>query len=177
MQKLSFWKKKSPHTWLSSNVLKSVSIMLLALLALSCRSTKVNTSAHLTDSLAWNRKVSVTLATIRPSLAELTIPADSLRNLPSGAGYTAKSGQAGLKVTYQDGNIHAVATCDSLQQQVFMLEEELHQARDRLEQSETIKEAPEFRLKCYLTGIITGIISLLIFQYIRKWQKKRKYDP
>lgn len=58
-----------------------------------------------------------------------------------------------------------------------MLEEQLHQARDRLEQSETIKEAPEFTFKCYLTGIITGFISLLIFQYIRKWQKKRKYDP
>ena len=73
-----------------------------------------------------------------------------------------------MSLTYRDGNIHAVATCDSLQQQVFILEEELHQARDRLEQQETIKEPPEFTLKCYLTGIITGIISLLIFQYIRK---------
>ncbi|MCD8134616.1 MAG: hypothetical protein LUH01_01155 [Parabacteroides gordonii] len=57
-----------------------------------------------------------------------------------------------------------------------MLEEELHQARDRLEQQETIKESPEFTFKSYLTGIITGIISLLIFQYIRRW-KRRKYDP
>lgn len=169
MTKLSYWKKKYLYAWKYSHVWKSVSLMLFALLALSCKSTKVNTSVRHTDSLALNRKVSVTLATIPSSLAELTIPEDSLRSLPPNAAYTAKSGQAGLKLTYQDGNIHAVATCDSLQQQVFMLEEELHQARDRLEQQETIKEPPGFTLKCYLTGIITGIISLLIFQYIRKW--------
>lgn len=154
-----------------------VSIILSALLVTSCRTTKENTSMSLRDSLEWNRKVSVTLATIPSSLAELTIPEDSLRSLPPHAAYTAKSGQAGLKLTYQNGNVHAVATCDSLQQQVFMLEEELHQARDRLQQQETVKEPPGFTIKCYLTGIITGIISLLIFQYIRRWQKKRKYDP
>lgn len=148
--------------------------MLLALLALSCRTTKENTSILRSDSLAWNRKVSVTLATIPSSLAELTIPADSLRNLPSDAGYTAKSGQAGLKVTYRDGNIHAVATCDSLQQHVFQLEEELHQARDRLEQSQTEIKPAENPLKYYLYGVLTGIILAISFylfiKYKRKWQ-------
>lgn len=125
---------------------------------------------HLADSLQWNRKVSVTLATIPSSLAELTIPTDSLRKLPEGAAYTKKSGQATLTLKVKGDSIQGTASCDSLQQQVFNLEEELHQARDRLEQQETIKEPPEFTFKCYLSGIITGIISFIIFQFIRKWQ-------
>lgn len=95
---------------------------------------------------------------------------DSLRRLPVGAVYTKKSGQATASVTLRNDTVVVAASCDSLQQQVYRLEEELHQARDRLEQSETIKEAPEFTLKCYLTGILTGILTVLIFQFIRKWQ-------
>ena len=147
-----------------------VSIILSALLVTSCRTTKENTSISLKDRLEWNRKVSATLATIPSSLVELTVPMDSLRRLPVGAVYTKKSGQATASVTLRNDTVVVAASCDSLQQQVYRLEEELHQARDRLEQSETIKEAPEFTLKCYLTGILTGILTVLIFQFIRKWQ-------
>lgn len=167
MTRLSYWKKKYLYAWKYSHVWKSVSLMLFALLVLSCRTTKVNTSARLTDNLTWNRKVSAALATVPHSLAELTVPMDSLRSLPPGASYRAKSGQAGLNIGYKDGNVLASASCDSLQQLVYILEEELHQARDRLEQKETIKEAPEFTLKCYLTGVLTGILTVLIFQFIR----------
>lgn len=149
------------------------SIMLSALLATSCRTTKENTSMHLSDSLQWNRKVSVALATVPSSLAELTVPMDSLRRLPPGAVYTKKSGQATATLTMAGDTIIVYASCDSLQQMVYNLEEELHQARDQLEQKETIKEAPGFTLKCYLTGLITGFMTLLIFQFIRKWTKKQ----
>ena len=146
--------------------------MLLALLALSCRTTKENTSAHRLDSLSWNRKVSVTLATIPSSLAELTVPMDSHRKLPEGATYTKKSGQATLALRLKGDSIQGIATCDSLQQLVYELEEQLRQAHDRLEQKETVKKAPEFTLKCYLTGVLTGFITLLIFQFIHKWKKQ-----
>ena len=178
MRKLSFWKKKYQVSWLSLCAWRNVSLMLLALLALSCRTTKENTSMLRSDSLTWNRKVSVTLATIPSSIVKLTIPTDSLRNLPSDAGYTAKSGQAGLKVTYRDGNIHAVATCDSLQQQVFSLEEELHQARDRLEQ--VYKESKPavipfmVKFKWYLMGILTAFIFIQIINLYKKYGKKNR---
>lgn len=84
MTRFFYWKKKYLYAWKYSLVWKSVSLMLFALLVLSCRTTKVNTSARLTDNLTWNRKVSVALATTPSSLAELAIPMDSLRRLPEG---------------------------------------------------------------------------------------------
>ncbi len=146
--------------------------MLLALLALSCRTTKVNTSAHVTDSLEWNRKVSVTLATIPSSLAGLTIPMDSLRKLPPGASYTAKSGQAGLRLEIKGNQLHATATCDSLQQLVFRLEEELHQARDELKRTEARKEPVIIpfliKFKWCLIGILIGTAITIIIKKIKK---------
>lgn len=155
------WKKCSIN-WFAA------SIMMIVLPVTGCRSTRQVTAISASDSLTWKRKASVTLATMPASLAELTIPMDSLRKLPAGGSYTAKSGQAGLRLSYQDGNIHAAASCDSLQRLTYILEEELRRTRDQLEQSETEKEAPQFAFKCYLYGVITGIISLLIFQYTRK---------
>ena len=147
--------------------------MLLALLALSCRTTKENTSAHRLDSLSWNRKVSVTLATIPSSLAELTVPMDSLRKLPEGATYTKKSGQATLALRLKGDSIQGIATCDSLQQLVYELEEQLRQAHDRLEQQETTKEPAAIpfwaKIKWCLTGILTGIIILTTFKTYKKW--------
>lgn len=164
--------------WLRSKVCSIswwlASITIIALLAASCRSTKQTSVSSVADRLEWNRKVSASLATIPMSLAELTIPIDSLRNLPAKAVYTKKSGQATVTISLKGDSAHVTATCDSLAQLVYNLEEELHRARSELEQKEVVKEAPEFTLKCYLTGIITGIIALLIFQYIRKWKRKIK---
>ena len=172
MRKLSFWKRKRPAFWLSSRAWKNAGVILLALPVLSCRTTKENTSMSLRDSLEWSRKVSVTLATIPTSLAELAIPMDSLRRLPEGAAYAKRSGQATARVAVAGDTLVVTAECDSLQRVVYSLEEELRRASARQEQSETIKEAPEFTLKCYWTGIMTGIISLLTYQFIRKWRRQ-----
>ena len=59
---------------------------------------------------------------IPASSVKLSIPADSLRQLPEGAVYRGKSGQANLTVGSDDsGNIVAEASCDSLQQLVLWL--------------------------------------------------------
>lgn len=146
--------------------------MLLALLALSCRTTKENTSTRLTDNLTWNRKVSVGLAIVPPSLAELTIPIDSLRRLPEGAAYTKKSGQATLTLKVKGDSIQGTASCDSLQQLVFELQEQLHQARDRLEQSQTEIKPAGNPLKHYLNGVLSGILLTLLFYLFIKYRKK-----
>lgn len=127
---------------------------------------------RLTDSLTWNRKVSVGLAIVPPSLAELTVPMDSLRRLPEGAAYTKKSGQATLTLKVKGDSIQGTASCDSLQQQVFRLEEQLHQARDRLEQRETEIKPAGNPLKYYLYGVLTGIILTISFYLFIKYRKK-----
>lgn len=154
------------------------SITLSVLLATSCRTTKENTSMHLADSLQWNRKVSVTLATIPSSIVQLTIPTDSLRKLPEGAAYTKKSGQATLTLKVKGDSIQGTASCDSLQQQVISLEEELHHARDRLEQvnKESKPAVIPFlvKFKWYLTGILTAFIFIQIINLYKKYGKKNR---
>lgn len=103
---------------------------------------------------------------------------DSLRNLPEGAAYTKKSGQATLTLKVKGDSIQGTASCDSLQQQVFNLEEELHQARDRLEQ--VYKESKPavipflVKFKWYLTGILTAFIFIQIINLYKKYGKKNR---
>lgn len=103
----------------------------------------------------------------------LTIPTDSLRNLPKGALYEKKSGQATLKIGYDNGAIVATASCDSLQQMVYRLEEELQLAYGRLEQhdTETKKEYPALTLRSALAGAIIILLTVLIYQFLQKWQR------
>ena len=72
--------------------------MILALFVSGCKSTRETTISSVTDLLAWDRKVTATLATIPSSLATLRVPIDSLRRLPEGATYTQKEGQATASV-------------------------------------------------------------------------------
>lgn len=150
--------------------------MLLALLALSCRTTKENTSISLRDSLEWNRKVSATLATIPSSLAELTIPMDSLRKLPEGAAYTKKSGNTRVTASIKAGSLHVEAETDNKSKLEYREEENQVHIRDELSEAETIKEpvsAPLWnRLKHGLTGVLTGVILVIIIKKIRKWTKQ-----
>lgn len=153
-----------------------VGIMLFALLGQSCKSTSQTAKVETIDSLSWNKRVSVTLATIPSSLAQLTVPMGSLCKLPSGASYTAQSGQAALKLVYDKGNILASASCDSLQEVVYNLEEELHRTYFGQEERQK-KEEPVIctiwtKLKWYLSGVLTVIILTIIIQTIQKYGKK-----
>lgn len=101
---------------------------------------------------------------------------DSLRKLPEGAAYTKKSGQATLTLKVKGDSIQGIASCDSLRQLVFELEEQLHEARDRLEQAEKVAEPVAIpfweRFKWFLTGTLTGVILVIIIKKIRKWTKQ-----
>ncbi|MCB6305687.1 MAG: hypothetical protein ACLT4V_09820 [Parabacteroides merdae] len=117
---------------------------------------------------------------IPPSLATLRVPTDSLRKLPTGAGYTKKNGRATVSLSYRDGHIIASARCDSLEALMFSLEEQLSRAQNRLAETEKTKEPPLVpfwtKFKWYSGGILTGIILMVIIQFIRKiWQKRKQH--
>ncbi len=98
----------------------------VALLVCSCRTTNESTSIRNLDRcLAWDRKVNVTLATTPKSLAKLAIPLDSLRKLPEGATFNNKSGQATASAAFKNDTLFVEASCDSLQNLVYQLEEKI----------------------------------------------------
>lgn len=105
----------------------------------------------------------------------MSIPVDSLRKLPPGAVYEKKSGQAGLKLAYKDGNIVGSATCDSIVNNLrYTYEERIDRiTKENTELREQIKPT-ENPLKWYLYGVLTGIIVtvliILFIKYRRKWQ-------
>lgn len=104
-----------------------VTIGMIALCATSCKSKALTMlSSHATDSLQTRRRVELTLAPVPHSQAQLTLPLPQIEVLPSGAGYTHQSGQATVKLVRGEGDtIYLTATCDSLQRQYLLLEEEL----------------------------------------------------
>ena len=121
--------------------------MILALFVSGCKSTRETTISSVTDLLAWDRKVTATLATIR--------------RLPEGATYTQKGGQATASVGLEGETIVIHAGCDSLQALALSLEERLNRAQEAEASSLKVKEPPDIpfwtTLKGYLIGILAGL--------------------
>ncbi|WP_288149381.1 hypothetical protein [Bacteroides acidifaciens] len=155
----------------------AANIIILALCATSCRNIEQISSINAIDSLTWNKKVSASLVIIPPSLAELTIPMDSLRRLPQGAVYSEKQGQATVTASRKNDKIVITASCDSLQNLCYQYEEELVRIRDQLQKEQTKKEPVivPFLSKCKWTafGFLLAIIILSIIKIFKIWQDKK----
>lgn len=115
---------------------------------------------------------------IPKSAVSLVIPQDSLRKLPEGSAYHAKSGQAGLTVKSDaSGNIVAEASCDSLQRLVLWYEEELERIRSETSEgksavrTETERRANPIRtiISAFLVGLAAGVVITLLIA--RKYGK------
>lgn len=115
---------------------------MIALSVTSCRSPgRLTTTRHLSDSLQSVKRSVLTLLPVPASEAQTKLPMNQLAALPEGAGYSARSGQATVKVTrVSEDSIEVTATCDSLARQVISLTEEL--TRIRNETGEEVEEPP-----------------------------------
>lgn len=94
-----------------------------------------------TDSLDIRRRRLVVPAMLPGSQARLSLPLDSLRQLPPGAIYLRQSGRATLAARYQRDTLYLYAACDSLQALAYEYEEEIrrlrtHTADERNERAE-----------------------------------------
>ena len=175
---------------LLSKRLSVVGLMILALFVSGCKSTRETTISSVTDLLAWDRKVTATLATIPSSLATLRVPIDSLRRLPEGATYTQKGGQATASVGLEGETIVIHAGCDSLQALALsggetepgargggeLLKGERASGHPLLDDAQRVFDrhsgGPRPRL-----GSRPKKKSRFIIQNSKTWQKQTKQDP
>ena len=83
---------------------------------------------------------------IPESEAKVDVPIQNLLNLPDGAGYTAKDGQASVSVQRHGDNITVTGKCDSIARQCLFYEREVFRQRSevisRMEQ--TASQSDEF---------------------------------
>ena len=157
-------------------------------------SIRTDSAIHqMTDSTSEVVEVRTEPVKVAMSSVSLTIPTDSLRNLPSGASWNERSGQASVKVSRKAATatepeyIYVYASCDSLELQCERYErtirylhkvydEHLNEMQGRL--SATSHELEEVKeklphsiwteLKWYLSGFLSGIIGTIIILIKRK---------
>lgn len=122
------------------------------------------------------------------STVSLTLNLDSLRLLPPGAGYTARKGQARVKVSHkvptaqEPERIVIEAGCDSLElvcaryaKTISTLKRQLKIASDsKAEHKEEAKESTGngflMRLKYFLAGLLAGVIGI-VYTFIKLKKK------
>ena len=168
-----------------SRLFRFVLIVLIALSAVSCHSTKKliqesrsEQSTELTDS----EFVDISETRVQPvkvpmSSVSLTLSLDSLRLLPLGAGYTARQGQANLKVrrkapsaaksgqsATEHGQIVIEASCDSLELVCSSLTKTVSALKKRLVRQQKVEEFKyeEKKNKSSFNTILTAFKWLLI---------------
>ena len=180
-----------------STMLTAAVIATIVLYLSACASSRKSVSRLTTVSreaslLAMDSTVSVsetwrTPVKVPMSAVSLTLSMDSLRRLPSGAGYTARKGQANVKVTRrvptekEPEQIVIEAGCDSLElvwagysKTITTLKQQLKVASksDKALKEETKGSSGNtflMRLKYFCAGLLSGIIGIVLtFLKLRK---------
>ena len=180
-----------------STMLTAAVIATIVLCLSACASSRKSVSRLTTVSreaslLAMDSTVSVsetwrTPVKVPMSAVSLTLSMDSLRWLPSGAGYTARKGQANVKVKRrvptekEPEQIVIEAGCDSLElvcagysKTISTLKQQLKVASksDKAFKEETKGSSGNtflMRLKCFCAGLLSGIIGIVLtFLKLRK---------
>ena len=172
-------------------------IALLALSAVSCHSMKTAVLESHTEHVSARQEATMSKSSIAQWQQRVTVPAskvtlhldaDSIKVLPPGAGYTARKGQAHVRVSRRaaadkesPGQIVIEAGCDSLEVQCARYEQRIEMMQSRLTaterglstQKQKTKELRLWGIKtilyAFVAGVASGIVLILI---IRKYGKK-----
>lgn len=135
----------------------------------------------------WQTPVKVPMSAV-----SLTLSMDSLRLLPSGAGYTARKGQANVKVmripptANEPEQLVIEAGCDSLElvcagysKTISTLKrqlKEVNKSNSELKEAEeeTSKNTFFKRLKYFFTGLLSGIVATVLTRFVIVYIRKKK---
>ena len=111
--------------------------ILIILFFANCSSRKHTASFYQqTDSLLQTSRLTVQTARIPESRAGLSIPVATLKELPAGAAFIQKSGQATAEIQHLRDTLFVSATCDSLQTLVWQYEEQINKLSTQTQKSE-----------------------------------------
>lgn len=138
--------------------------ILIILFFANCSSRKHTASfCQQTDSLLQTCRLTVQTARIPKSRADLSIPVTALKELPAGAAFIQKSGQATAEIRFLHDTLFVAATCDSLQTLVWQYEEQLE--RQSKQTKEIRKEAERKSGLPQITILLTFFLIALIILY------------
>lgn len=138
--------------------------ILIILFFANCSSRKHTASfCQQTDSLLQTSRLTVQTGRIPESRADLSIPVTALKELPAGAAFIQKSGQATAEIQYLRDTLFVSATCDSLQTLVWQYEEQLE--RQSKQTKEIRKEAERKSGLPQITILLTFFLIALIILY------------
>lgn len=166
---------------LSAGRLRSVMLAVICLYALSmwsCGSKKeiIDNRNHTTDSVMDRTVITSKILTVPLTRADLRLNLRELKNLPPGAVYTEKNGQASVRAERKDSIIYITATCDSLQLIVESQYREISRLHTQLEQQKTEVVKPPGWWATFKTNafyIAIGMLLMLVIILMKKiWQKR-----
>lgn len=155
------------------NCNRYLSVLLLASIipAVLCACTTKKTVQQTTTSSMEETKLLVKETHLLPvpqSTVKMNIGMESLRNLPSGASFTRKDGQANLDIKVQGDTIFVTATCDSLQREIERLYSELDRTRIRNDTEKVEVKKTISPIKIFSVGALVGLIlAIILFVLIK----------
>ena len=188
------WRGSGRLSTMLTAAVTAMTVLCLAACASSRKSASRETSTSREVSrLAVDSTVSVvetwqTPVKVPMSAVSLTLPADSLRQLPPGAAYTARQGQASVKVrrtpptATEPERLVIEAGCDSLElvaasysKTITTLKRQLKEAnKQNSELKETSKERSSNGLRtvfiAFIVGVATGIVITKFNKIKKLWQ-------
>jgi hypothetical protein len=145
-------------------------IILIALFSTSCRTAKQSLtetkSESQIDSLVSEVRLLKTIP-VPEAKVDLTVPIQSILDLPTGASFVEKNGRANVSVRQDNDTIYITASCDSLQALVEYYERELTRIRadtsvSKTESKKEVLTGIQSPFNLFSIGFIAGVVITII---------------
>lgn len=186
---LEIQQRKAERSLFGSALIAIVLFWLIVFLVAGCKTPQrqiehsTTEAVERNDSTSRTEKVNVRLLKVPQSSASLNLNFKNLSDLPIGAKYTEKQGQATVSVEKTGDNDYKItATCDSLTRVIVERETEIYHLQSRIKEltdstavreTITINETTPVRWFFIYSGYVFWVLlGCGIIYLILKWKKK-----